>query len=105
LTRPELFSAFPDLTKDGSRLVYKSFRPGSGTGRLDLQFAGEGLAPNGPADYTFGKRDHRAPFRWSPDGTMVAYRYARPEQAEPASEPVVVTSLMLLDPRTGKRDP
>jgi serine/threonine protein kinase len=102
LTPPALFSAFPDLTKDGSRLVFKSFRPGSGTGRLDLQLAGEGLAPTGPADDTFGKQDSRSPFRWSPDGTMIAYRYNR-QEVESAS--ARVTSLMLLDPTTGKERP
>ncbi len=101
LTSPELFAVWPDLTRDGSKLAFKVYRPGSGTGLVELRVSGVGPERTLTVDDTFARREFRGPLRWSPDGSRLAYRHFRLERTTPTSQPVAIRSLVLLDVSTG----
>jgi Tol biopolymer transport system component len=103
-TPAELSSHFPDLTQDGSRLAYISFRPGSGSGLLEMHVSDGSLDQTLAVDDRFRRGDLRGPLRWSPDGKYIAYRHQRLERPTASADPVMVTSLELVDVTTGAAD-
>jgi Tol biopolymer transport system component len=102
MTPPELYATSPDLTPDGSRLLFQVGQPGSGTGRRELRIIGDGPERTVAVDETLGQSENRDFPRWSPDGTRIAYLHTRQDRAAPASKPILVRSLVLLDVKTGR---
>jgi Tol biopolymer transport system component len=73
------FSSSPDFSRVGDRLVYSTWLPSAGRQELHVREA------DGTDRVVVADRDQRYGPRWSPDGTLLAYRW----QSAGASEFVV----------------
>ena len=105
LTPKELVATSPDLTPDGSRLLFRVSGGGSATGLTELRIVGDGPERAVKVDGALGRRESRHFPRWSPDGTRIAYRHIRQQRVDPAADPVQVRSIVLLDVKTGDELP
>lgn len=99
LSPPELHARAPDLTSDGSKVVFGVQRRGSGRGTTEFweQATSTGSHRTLVISDFYTRGEQRSFLRWSPDGRWISYRFIRPSGGGQRGR---IKSLVLLDVRT-----